>query len=61
MSCIRNVGGVRLLPFFICTIQSSVYGSESKPILYWDTVYGKFLRYVSVEIDSFSFEQTSAI
>ena len=37
------------------------YCSESKPILYLDTVYCKFLLYVSVEIDPFSCEQTSAI
>ena len=30
------------------------YCSESKPILYLDTVYCKFLLYVSVEIDPFS-------
>ena len=38
-------------------IQSSVY----KPILYLDTGYCKFLLYVSVEIDPFSYEQKSAI
>ena len=37
------------------------YCSESKPILCLDTVYCKFLLYVSVEIDPFSCEQTSAI
>ena len=37
------------------------YCSESKPILYLDTVYCKFLLYVSVEIDPFSCEQTLAI
>ena len=36
------------------------YCSESKPILYLDTVYCKFLLYVSVEIDPFSCEQISA-
>ena len=46
---------------FEFSIQSSVYGAESKPILYLDTVYCKFLLYVSVEIDPFSCEQTSAI
>ena len=35
--------------------------SDSKPILYLDTVYCKFLLYVSVEIDPFICEQTSAI
>ena len=33
---------------FEFSIQYSVYGSESKPILYLDTVYCKFLLYVSV-------------
>ena len=90
MPRIRNVGGVRPLPFlyvpevlnvvttgngtgtknvlkwnralgFEFSIQSSVYGSESKPILYLDTVYCKFLLYVSIEIDLFSCEQTTAI
>ena len=37
------------------------YCSEIMPILYLDTVYCKFLLYVSVEIDPFSCEQTSAI
>ena len=37
------------------------YCSESKPILYLDMVYCKFLLYVSVEIDPFSCEQMSAI
>ena len=37
------------------------YCSESKPILYQDTVYCKLLLYVCVEIDPFSCEQTSAI
>ena len=47
---------------FEFSIQSSVYYcSESKPILYLDTVYCKFLLYVSVEINPFSCEQTSAI
>ena len=38
---------------FEFSIQSSVYGNESKPILYLDTVYCKFLLYVSVEIYPF--------
>ena len=50
---------------FEFSILSSVYGattcSESKPILYMDTVYCKFLLHVCVEIDPFSCEQTSAI
>ena len=33
----------------------------NKPILYLDTIYCKFLLHVSVEIDPFSCEQTSAI
>ena len=37
------------------------YCSQSKTILYLDTVYRYFLLYVSVEIDPFSCEQTSAI
>ena len=37
------------------------YCSESKPILYQDTDYCKFLLYVCVEIDPFSCEQTLAI
>ena len=37
------------------------YCSESKPILYQDMVYCKFLLYVCIEIDPFSCEQTSAI
>ena len=37
------------------------YCSKSKPILYLNTGYCKFLLYVSVEIDPFSCEQTSAI
>ena len=37
------------------------YCSESKPILYLDMVYCKFLLYVCIEIDLFSCEQTSAI
>ena len=32
------------------------YCSESKPILYQDTVYCKFLLYVCVEIDPFSYK-----
>ena len=50
---------------FEFSIQSSVYGgyycSESKPILYLDTVYCKFLLYVGAEMDPFSCDQTSAI
>ena len=46
---------------FEFSIQSSVYCSKSKPILYLDTVYCKFLPYVSLEIDPFSCEQTSGI
>ena len=34
-------------------IQSSVFVAESMPILYLDTVYCKFLLYVSIEIDPF--------
>ena len=37
------------------------YCSESKPILYLDTVYCKFLLYVSIEIDPFRCEQTSVV
>ena len=37
------------------------YWSENKPIIYQDMVYSKFLLYVSVEIDPFSCEQSSAI
>ena len=36
------------------SIQSSVYSAASKPILHLNTVYCKFLLYVSVEIDPFS-------
>ena len=49
---------------FEFSIQSSVrhyYYSESKPILYLDTVYCKFLLYVGAEIDPFSCDQTSPI
>ena len=58
---------------FEFSIQSSVYGvtfcCESKPILYLDTVYCKFLLYVCVEIDPcscveidpYSCEQRSAV
>ena len=66
------VGGVRLQPYFftcqpfqtVVTNGSSllstalIYCSESKPILYLDMVYCKFLI---VEIDPFSCKQTSAI
>ena len=38
-------------------LSTRYYCSESKPILYLDTVYCKFLLYVSVEIDPFSCEQ----
>ena len=37
------------------------YCSETKPILYQDMVYCKFLLYVCVEIDPFSCKQKSAI
>ena len=37
------------------------YGSGSKTILYLDTVSCKFLLYVSLEIDPFSCEPTSAV
>ena len=86
MPCIRNVGGVRPQPFFICAAVSNVvtngngtgtknvlkgtvrfglslvscllsswryYCSESKAILYLDTVNCKFLLYVSIEINPF--------
>ena len=50
---------------FEFSIQPSVYGAitvaKVQPILYLDTVYCKFLLYVSLEIDTFSCEQTSAI
>ena len=54
---------------FVFGILSSVYGaitvskpsSESKPILYLDMVYCKFLLDVSVEIDPFRCEQMSVI
>ena len=48
---------------FEFSIQSSVYGTTTvaKVSLYLDMVYCKFLLYVSVEIDPFSCEQTSAI
>ena len=50
-------GTVRL-GLSLVSIQSFVYCSESKPVLYQDTVYCKFLFYVCVEIDPFSCEQT---
>ena len=86
MPRIRNVGGVRPPPFFVCagrfkrsnqwngtgtkhvlkrtmrfclSLVSSLlssrryYCSESKTILYLDTVYCKLLLYVSVEINPF--------
>ena len=50
---------------FEFSIQSSVHGAitvaKVSLILYLDTVYCKFLLHVSVEIDPFSCEQTSAI
>ena len=50
---------------FEFSIQPSVYGTttvaQSKPIFHLDTVYCKVLLYVSVEIDPFSCDQTSAI
>ena len=54
MPRIRNVGGVRPRPIFVCASSSLLssrryYCSESKTILYPDTVYHKFLLYVSVE------------
>ena len=60
----KNVlkGTVRLgLSLVSSLLSRRNYCSESKPILYLDTVYCKFLLYVSVEIDPFSCEQTSAI
>ena len=49
---------------FEFSIQSSVlqryYCSESKPNLYLDTVYCKFLLYVSVEINPFKHRQFGA-
>ena len=59
----KNVlkGTVRLGLSLVSSLQRRNYCSESKPILYLDTVYCKFLLYVSVEIDPFSCEQTSAI
>ena len=86
MPRIRNVGGVRSQPFFVCasrfkcsnqgngtgtknvlkgtvrfglSLVSSLLSlwryncSESKTILYLDTVYCKFLLYISVEINLF--------
>ena len=50
---------------FEFSIQPSVYGTttveKSKPIFHLDTVYCKVLLYVSIEIDLFTCEQTSAI
>ena len=49
---------------FEFSIQSSVYGATTVAkvsLVYLDTVYCKFLLFVSVEIDPFSCEQTSAI
>ena len=65
MPRIRNVGGVRPKPFFVCASHFKrsnqwkrlssrrYYCSESKTILYLDTVYCKFLLYVSIEINPF--------
>ena len=54
----KNVlkGTVRLGLSLVSSLLSSRrnYCSESKPILYLDTVYCKFLLYVSVEIYPFS-------
>ena len=57
----KNVlkGTVCLGLSFVSSLLSTA--RESKPILYLDTVYCKFLLYVSVEIDPFSCEQTSAV
>ena len=38
----------------MCQHYGRYYCSENKPIFYLDTVYCKFLLYVSVEIDPFS-------
>ena len=60
----KNVlkGTVRLgLSLVSSLLSMHNYCSESKLILYLGTVYCKFLLYVSVEIDPFSCEQTSAI
>ena len=46
---------------FEFSIQCSVYGATTVAKVSLDTVYCKFLLYVSVEIDPFSCEQTSAI
>ena len=47
---------------FVFSIKSTVYYcSKSKHILYLDTVYCKFLLFVSTEIDPFSYELTSVI
>ena len=92
MPRIRNLGGVRPLPFFVCASRSNVvtngngtgttnvykrtvrfglslvssllssrryYGSGSNIILYLDTVYCKFLLYVSVEINPFKHRYVS--
>ena len=50
--------GLSLVSSLLSTAQLR---GESKPILYLDTVYCKFLLYVSIEIDPFSCEQTLAI
>ena len=47
--------------FSILSESSSESSSESRPILYLDTVYCRFLLYESVEIYPFSWEQTSAV
>ena len=46
---------------FVFSIQSSVYGATTVAKVHLDTVYCKFLLYVSVEINPFSCEQTSVI
>ena len=94
MPCIRNMGGVRSLPFlyvpavlnavttgngtgtknvlkwnrafgFEFSIQSSVYGTTTvvKVSLFstWTRSTVSFYSYVSIEIDPFSCEQTSAV
>ena len=85
MLCIRNVGGVRPLPFLYVPAVSNIVttgnGTNSKIVLKWnrvlglefsiqssvfiattvakvnllylDTVYCKFILYVSIEIDLF--------
>ena len=64
-SCTINVFKWNRPLGFEFSIHFSVFAvlfcSESKPFLYLDMVYCKFLLYVSVEIDLFSCEQTSTI